>query len=203
MKSELYLLILCIVFLTGCSKGHPKTQRENDAELRFVGVYDCQFDNHKSLCQSVFAIIAHFNLINHGESKIFAPILRTFGDSLFCSRIETYIEKTKIDNWCTIVPSQTKCEINPHDTIRIQISILKNHLAKAGINEDMSTMELLHKLRFNYQQCLSDSVYSKYPVHDIRITHSDSIIYMYPDSENVYGERKIFYFPPSQNDKDI
>ncbi len=182
-----------LCFLTNC--GDRDTSIGKDVECCLYWVSDTYPIETKYAKEHEMRFISmHFIIINNASESYFLPINNCGSisiDSMFCSKISASIGEKPLYTWFSI-DNRWDGILKPADSIRASLKIPERLLDSVRVDRRIRLTELLDMLDIRYDRCLSDTVYSTFPISQLRFTKNDSIVVRYRDTIYIMHSERNF-----------
>jgi hypothetical protein len=186
MKANKYFIIIIFsLIIVGC-RNNPKgmaaitktdvnSSNKNLVECRLFWIADNYYEDNKlrSAQTECRRIILGLTIFNRTSKTVYIPFEETVdeNDSInYRSSINLYVKGKIVSRWLDISVNFMKRELKPADSTYIRVTFYGTEFKKAGVNEKIPLKELMALTSLKYKKCLSDTVFSKYPISDIVFT---------------------------------
>jgi hypothetical protein len=186
MKANKYFIfIIFSLIIVGC-RNNPKgmtaitktdvnSSNKNLVECRLFWIADNYYEDNKlrSAQTENRRIILGLTIFNRTSKTVYIPFEETVdeNDSInYRSSINLYVKGKIVSRWLDISVNFMKRELKPADSTYIRVRFYGTEFKKAGVNEKIPLKELMALTSLKYKKCLSDTVFSKYPISDIVFT---------------------------------
>ncbi len=142
-------------------------------------------------------IIFEIKLKNNSSDYKYIPI-HGLWDYKYKSKIGLYVDGADISGIC-IVKELNNNLLPPHDWTTVRIKVRDTDLKKAGLHENIPLSELLSRIKVRYDKDKKDTVYSKYPISDMKIVLDKDVVIEHKS----YEMRKVFLLLMARKYDDI
>ncbi len=191
-KAAVALLTLLVNVFFSCGNGREEIVSNADT-LTVAGSVVYVYDNfledsvlQKENINKDRRIIFELRLKNNSSTNKYIPI-HGLWDYKYKSKLGFYVNDIDISGIC-VVKELNDNILFPHDSTVVKVRVRDCDLAKASLREDIPLPELLSKLQVRYDKDVRDTVYSKYPIADMRISLDKNIVIEHKS----YKDRKTF-----------
>lgn len=187
MKANKYFIIIIFsLIIVGC-RNNPKgmtaitktdvnSSNKNLVECRLFWIADNYYEDNKlrSAQTESRCIVLGLTIFNRTSKTVYIPFkapIDVNNDSInYRSSINLYVKGKIVSKWLSICYNLTKRELKPADSTYIIVRFYGTEFKKAGVNEKIPLKKLMALTSLKYKKCLSDTVFSKYPISDIVFT---------------------------------
>lgn len=190
LKSSLAIVsvVVLVSMLLSCNSVCRKNISNKDSlavELSIVYVGDNFIEDSVLQRENVDKdrrISIEFKLKNNSSINKYIPV-HGLGDSVYNSNLGFYVNDTDIAGVKLIGRLRHKI-LPPNDSVFWSVIMRGCDLEKAGLRENIPLPELLSKLQVRYDKDARDTIYSKYPIADIRVVRNLDIVVDYKSYKN-------------------
>jgi hypothetical protein len=187
MKANKYFIfIIFSLIIVGC-RNNPKgmtaitktdvnSSNKNLVECRLFWIADNYYEDNKlrSAQTENRRIMLGLTIFNRTNKTVYIPFKSTVYNGIdsinYRSSINLYVKGKIVSRWLDIRVNFIKRELKPADSTYIIVRFYGTEFKKAGVNEKIPLKKLMALTSLKYKKCLSDTVFSKYPISDIVFT---------------------------------